>query len=186
VRGCSIGLLLIGAVVIFLGAVAFALLSNQSGLPAQFTPVAVSTEAAARFDTKIATVQNATEPTTIEISEEEATSKLAALLATEPNAPQVADTQVAFRDGKIYLSGETTDTPIAIGFVITGRVEAVDGKPKVIVEEMKAGQFPVPGAMRSQVDGLVAEQERLMGDLPIYVTEVRVLDGTLVVTGEPK
>ena len=184
-RGCSAGLFFVAAVVVFLGAVAFALLSTPPGSP-QLTPVPVSTEAVARFDIKIATVQAATEPTTIEIDEEEATSKIAALIASEPEAPNVDKPQVAFRDGKIRLSGVTSDTPIPINFVITGRIEAVDGRPKVVVEDVDAGRLPIGGALQSQVDSLVAEQDRLIGELPVYVTEVQVLEGKLVVTGRPK
>ena len=184
-RGCSIGLFLVAAIVIFFGAVAFALLASPAGSP-QVTPVPVSTEAVARFDTKIATVQNATAPTTIEIDEEEATSKVAALIASEPGAPKVDKPQVNFRDGKVQISGTTSDTPIPISFVITGRIEAVDGRPKVIVEEVDAGRLPIGGALQSQVDSLIAEQDRLFGELPVYVTEVLVLEGKLVVTGQPR
>ena len=94
--------------------------------------------------------------------------------------------QVSFRDGRIYLSGVTSDTPIAINFLITARVDVADGKPKVIVENVEAGRLPVPGALRSQVDDLVAKQERLIGDLPIYVSDVQIGNGKLVVTGQPK
>lgn len=184
-RGCSIGLFLAGSVVIFLGAVAFAMLATPAGSP-QTTPVAVSTEAVVRFDSKIATVQNATQPTTIEIDQEEATSKVAALIASEPDAPKVDKPQVAFRDGKVILSGVTGDTPIPISFVVTGRIEAVDGRPKVVVEKVEAGRLPIAGALQSQVDSLVAEQDRLIGDLPVYVTDVQVLEGKLVVTGRPR
>jgi hypothetical protein len=148
--------------------------------------VAASTAAAARFDTKIATVQGASAPTTIEIDEEEATSRLVTLLATEANAPKIDKPQIAFRNGKVYLSGTSNDTPIPIGFVITSRVEAVEGRPKIIVENVEAGRFPVSGALRSQVDELVAQQDRLIGELPIAITDVRVLDGKLVVTGRPR
>ncbi|MFN8535969.1 MAG: hypothetical protein U0232_00640 [Thermomicrobiales bacterium] len=55
---------------LFLGAVAFAMLATPAERPPAFTPVPVSTEAVGRFDTKIATVRNATAPTTIEIDEE--------------------------------------------------------------------------------------------------------------------
>lgn len=185
-RGCWQGLFLVASVAIFLGAVAFALLATPAERPPGYTPVAVSTEAVGRFDTKLATVQSATEPTTIEISEEEATSKIADLLASESDAPALSNPQVSFRDGKVYLSGETTDTPITINLLITTRIEIVDGKPKVILEDVSAGRLPVPGPLRSQVDDLVAEQERLMDDLPIYVTDVQVQDGKLVVTGQPK
>ena len=185
-RGCFLGLFLVAAIVVFLGAVAFALLAPTPALPPQFTPVAVSTAAAARFDGKIATVQGAPTPTTFEIDEEEATSRLVALLASEANAPKIDKPQIAFRNGKVYLSGVSNDTPIAIGFVITGRIEAVEGKPKIVVETVEAGRLPVSGALRSQVDDLVAQQDRLIGDLPIYITDVQVREGTLVVTGRPR
>ena len=42
-RGCFLGLFLVAAIVVFLGAVAFALLAPTPTLPTQFTPVAVST-----------------------------------------------------------------------------------------------------------------------------------------------
>lgn len=185
-RGCWLGLFLVGSIALFLGAVAFAMLATPAERPPAFTPVPVSTEAVGRFDTKIATVRNATAPTTIEIDEEEATSKVADLLADEPDAPAVDKPQVTFRDGKVYLSGVTSDTPIAISFLITARIEVADGKPKVIVENVEAGRLSVPGALRSQIDHLVAQQERLLDDLPIYVTDVQVLDGKLLVTGQPK
>ncbi len=185
-RGCFLGLFLVAAIVVFLGAVAFALLAPTPALPPQFTPVAVSTAAAARFDTKIATVQGATAPTTIEIDEEEATSRLVALLASEANAPKIDKPQIAFRNGKVYLSGVSNDTPFPISFVITGRVEAVEGRTKIIVENVEAGRIPVSGALRSQVDDLVADQDRLIGELPIYIEQIQTLDGKLVVTGRPK
>jgi hypothetical protein len=139
-----------------------------------------------RFETKVANVQAATAPTTIEIDEEEATSKLADLLATEPSAPNIDQPQITFRDGKVHLSGVARDTPIPINFVVTGRVEAIDGRPQIIVEKVEAGRLPVGGALQSQVDQLLAEQDRLIGNLPITVTEIQILEGKMVVTGEPK
>lgn len=185
-RGCLVGVVLVAAVAAFVGAVAFALGAPPTGLPPQFTPVPVSTVAAARFDAKLATAQAANAPTTVAISEEEATSKLVALLASEPSAPQIDRPQVAFRDGKVYMSGTTADTPIPIAFVITGRVEAVEGRPRVVVEQVETGRLPVSGPLRSQLDRALAEQDQLFGTLPIYVTDVRSGDGTLTLTGRPK
>lgn len=184
-RGCGVGALLIGAVVLFLGAIAFALLASPSGGPSA-TPIPVSTAAVQRFETKVANVQGATTTTTIEIDEEEATSKLVELLATEPSAPKIDQPQITFRDGKVHLSGVSRDTPIAINVVVTGRIEVVEGRPKIVVENVEAGRLPVGGALQSQVNQLVAEQDRLIGDLPIRVTKVEVGEGKLMVTGEPK
>lgn len=185
-RGCWLGLFLVAAVVVFLGAVAFAMLAQPAGMPPQSPPVPVSTAAAVRFDGKVATARRATEPATVEITEEEATSKLAESLASEPSAPKVDQPQVIFRAGKVYLSGVSRDTPIPITFVVTGRVEAVAGRPRVTVEQIEAGRLPVTGALQAQVDRLIADQDRWIGDLDVYVTEVRVFDGKLAVTGRPK
>ena len=184
-RGCWLGLFLVVSVVVFLGAIAFALLTPPGSSP-QTTPIAISTAAVMRFETKVANVQVATAPTTIEIDEEEATSKLAVLLATEPSAPNIDQAQITCRDGKVQLSGISRDTPIAINFVVTGRVEAVDGRPQITVEKVEAGRLPVGGALQSQVDQLLTDQDRLIGDLPITVTDIQVLEGKIVVTGEPK
>lgn len=184
-RGCWLGLFLVVSVVVFLGAIAFALLTPPGGGP-QTTPIAVSTAEVMRFETKVANVQVATTPTTIEIDEEEATSKLANLLATEPSAPNIDQPQITFRGGKIHLSGISRDTPVAINFVVTGRVEAVDGRPQITVENVETGRLPVGGALRSQVDQLLADQDRLIGDLPITVADIQVLEGKMIVTGQPK
>ena len=184
-RGCWLGFFLVASVVVFLGAIAFALLAPPGGGP-RTTPVPVSTAAAMRFETKVANVQVATAPTTIEIDEEEATSKLVTLLATEPSAPNIDRPQITFRDGKIRLAGVARDTPIPVNFVVTGRVEAVAGRPQITVEKVDAGRLPVGDALQSQVEQLLADQDRLIGDLPITVTEIQVLEGKMVVTGQPK
>lgn len=185
-RGCLQGLVLFASLLVFLGAVAFMLLSRPSGLAGQLTPVPVSSAAAGSFDNKLATVQSAPAPVTVEIDEQEATSKLVETLAAEPSAPQVENPQVTFREGKVYLSGISHDAPVPVNVVIVGLVEARDGKLVITVERIDTGRFPLPGALKDQIIDIASDTDRLNEQLPIIVNEVRVLDGRLVLTGQPK
>jgi hypothetical protein len=186
VRGCLQGLVLLIALLVFGGAVAFMLLSQPPETARQLTPVPVSSAAAGSFDAKLATVQSAPAPVTVEIDDQEATSKLVEALAAEPSAPQIDDPQVAFREGRVYFSGTSRDAPIPVRVVIVGRVEARDGRLITTVEQIDTGRFPLPGAMRDQIIDIASDTDRLNDELPIVVHEVRVLDGRMVLTGEPK
>jgi len=186
VGGCFKGFVLVVAVLIFLGAGAFWLLSRPPEAAQQLTPVAVSSAAAVSFDQKIATLQAAPAPVTVEITEQEATSKLVATLATEPSVPKIENPQMAFRDGKVILSGVSRDAPSRITVIVTGRVEARDGKIFTTVEHIDTGRFPLPSAMQAQSTDLATDTNRLNEELPIVVNEVRVLNGRLVLTGQPK
>jgi hypothetical protein len=186
VRGCLQGLVLLVAVLVFLGAVAFMLLSRPSELAARLTPVPVSGAAAGSFDGKLATVQSAPAPVTVEFDDQEATSKLAEVLAAEPSAPRIENPQVAFRDGKVYLSGVSRDTFVPMNIVIIGRIEARDGKLVTTVERIDTGRLPIPDSLRDQITGIASDPNLLNEDLPIVVNDVQVLDGRLVLTGQPK
>src|SRR4051794_14653287 len=162
------------------------LLARPPELAAQLTPVPVSSAAASSFDGKVATVQSATAPVTVEFDEQEATSKLVEALAADPSAPRIENPQVAFRDGKVYLSGVSRDTFVPVNIVIIGRIEARDGNLVTTVERVDTGRLPLPDSMRDQIIGFVSDSALLNDGLPIVVNEVKVLDGRLVLTGQPK
>lgn len=185
-RGCLQGLLIIILVIVLLGAVAFWFVSQPPATAQQITPVVVSSAAAASFDQKVATVQAAKAPVTIEITEQEATSKLVATIAADPTLPQIENPQVSFRDGKVLVSGTSHDAPIPVTIVVTGRIAARDGKLVTTVEQIDSGRIPLPAAIQQQITALATNTDRLNEGLPIAVTEVRVLDGKLVLTGQPK
>lgn len=185
-RGCVstlIVLILVAAAGLF-GATY--LLNRAPTLSAAITPVAVSDGAATSFDDKVAAMQRATAPATVEITEEEATSKLVEALATEPGLPKIDDPQVNFRDGRMYLSGTARETPIPVKVVVIGRVEARDGQLVATVEQIDTGRIPLPAAIRDQITDAAGNLDMLNRQLPIYVTDLRVLDGRLALTGRPK
>ena len=185
-RGCLPVLAVVVAVVLFLVVVGAVLLSQPPALGAAITPVAVSSAAGESFDRKLATVQSAAAPVTVEITDEEATAKLVAALASEPGAPRIDGAQVAFRGGKVYLSGTAREGPIPVRVVVVGRVEAREGRLISTVEQVDSGSIPLPPPLRAQITDAATNLDALNEEVPIYITDVRVLDGRLVLTGRPK
>jgi hypothetical protein len=186
-RGCLTVLILL--VLVGAGLVAaYVLLSRQPNVTArlQLTPAPVSGTAAMRFDQKVATLQSAPAPMTVEITEQEATSKLAEALAADPSAPHIDNPQVAFRDGQIYLSGVTRDTPVPIIVVVYGHVQARDGQLYATVDGIDTGQLPLPGPLKEQLVSRATDLSALNSELPIYVEDVQVREGRLALTGRPK
>ncbi|HEU5330524.1 MAG TPA: LmeA family phospholipid-binding protein [Thermomicrobiales bacterium] len=187
-RGCLTVLILLVLLGAALVAAAYVLLPRQPGLAAraQLTPVPVSSAAAVRFDQKVATMQSAPASTTVEITEQEATSKLVEALAADPSAPRIDKPQVAFRDGQIYVSGVTHDTPVPVNVVIYGRVQARDGQLYAVVDGIDTGQFPLPGQFKEMLVSRATDLSALNSELPIYVEDVQVREGRLALTGRPK
>ncbi len=185
-RGCFQALVLLVALLVFAGAVAYMLLTEPPTTALRLTPVVVSNAAVGSFDGKLATVQAAPAPVTVEITEQEATSKLAEALAAEPTAPRIENPQVSFREGKVYLSGVSRDSPVPVKVVVSGRIEARDGKLTIVVEQIDTGRFPLPGPLRDQITGIASDANSLNEQLPIVVNDVRVLDGRVQLTGRPK
>lgn len=185
-RGCVQGLLFLAVVIVILAIVAYVLLTRPSTLAQQLATVPVSTAAAQSFDRKIATLQAISAPTSVEISEQEATSKLVETLASDPTLPRIDNPQVTFRDGKVIVSGISRDAPVPITVVVVGRVEARDGKLVTTVERIDTGRFPLPYALQQQITGLATNTRLLNESLPIAVNDVQVLDGRMLVTGQPK
>lgn len=185
-RGCLRTLLVLLLIAVVLLGAAYVLLTRPPALAAGVTPVPVSTAAAQSFDRKFESVQRATTPTTVEITDQEATSKLVAALAANPDAPRIDGAQVAFRDGKVYFSGTTRDTPIPVRVVVVSRVEARDGRLVPTVEQIDTGRFPAPAPLRDQIVRATTNFDALSDDLPIYVNDVHVLDGRLALTGRAK
>lgn len=185
-RGCVTGLIVVILLVAAaLGGSAY-LLNEPPALAEAAPPVAVSDEAAASFDRKVATIRRADGPITVEIDDREATSKLAEALAANPETPRIDNPQVNFRDGRIYVSGTARDAPLPVKIVVAGRVEARGGRLVATVEQIDSGRIPLPAAVRDQITGAATDLNDLNRALPIYVTEVYTLDGRLVLTGRPK
>ncbi len=185
-RGCLHGLLILVVLLVVLAGAAYYFLTRPSALSQSLATVPASTAAVRSFDRKVATLQATSASTQIEISEQEATSKLVETLAAEPTAPKIENPQIAFRGGKVIVSGVSHDAPIPITVVVVGTVAARDGKLVTTVERIDTGRFPLPAPIQEQITGLATNTDQLNEALPIVVDDVQVLEGRLLVTGRPK
>lgn len=187
-RGCLTGLLVAILLLAGLAGGGYYFLTRPSDLVGSLATVPVSTAAAQSFDNKVATLQAApaAKSTQVEITEQEATSKLVETLASDPTLPKIDNPQVAFRGGKVIVSGVSHDAPIPITIVVVGTVAARDGKLVTNVERIDTGRFPLPGPIQQQITDLATNTDQLNAALPITVDNVQTLEGRLLVTGKPK
>ena len=187
-RGCLTSLLVVVILLLALAGGAYYYLTRPSDLVQGLATVPVSTAAVQSFDNKIAALQTAptTTATTIEITEQEATSKLVETLADDPTLPRIDNPQIAFRGGKVIVSGVSHDAPIPITVVVVGTVAAQNGKLVTNVERIDTGRFPLPGPIQQQITDLATNTDQINDSLPITVDDVQTLEGRLLVTGKPK
>lgn len=185
-RGCMQTLVIVAALLLFLAAGAFWLLTRQPVAAQQLTPMVVSTAAAQHFDQKIATIRAAQAPVTIEITEQEATSKLVTLLAETPDAPPITDPQVRFREGQFIAQGVMRGGPVPITIAVTGHLELQNGQLVTVVDQIDTGRLPLPEAMQQQIISLVSGSNQLATQVPLNLTAVELHEGRLVLSGTPK
>jgi hypothetical protein len=203
VRSCMTGVALLGLAAILLLGVGSATFARPTfarplalrtgvtpapagGAAAQHLERAPAGGAAQGLERTLATAQSADVPLMIRVSDQEATAALADALASIPDAPRVDNPQVAFRGGRVHLTGTLRDTPVALPLAVVGRVEVRDGQLVPVVERIDSGRFPLPGAVSDRIAEAVASADELNQYLEITVTGVEVADGYLTVTGRPK
>lgn len=185
-RGCLTGLLVVIVLVAILLAATYVLLGRSPRQLDAVTTVGVSADSARSLDNKLATAANATGPVSVEITDAEATSKVAETLAAQSSTPRLNSPQVNFRTGKVYLSGTTADTPVPVQVLITGRLVIRDGVVVMVVDTVDTGAVPLPTSMKDQLVNAVAEANSLSGLVNFYATSVDVLDGKALIGGRAR
>ncbi len=187
-RGCFRVVGVLTLLVILACGAAFWFLTRQPAATRQLTPVVVSSAAVVSFDQKIATVQAAKGPVTVEVTQDEATSKLVAALKNEsdPTISQIEDPQLRFQRDRFIASGVVHSGPIPVTVAVTGKVTVVNGKLVATVEEIDTGQVPLPAPLRQRIIDLVSDTDNLTTDLPDNITDVQIQEGKLIVTGVPR
>lgn len=182
--------LVLGAAVA-LGAVYF-FLTQPTNEPVATTPIPTSAAAVGSFDSKVGTLVAAprTTATTITLTDAELTSKMAQVVQAEQGryGADVQEVQVASRDGRVYVGGKvkTNDIPLRVDLVVVAVPEMRGGRLHLRVERVEAGRVPVPDTFRSQIVGLIENDEYINNSLPITVERVEAQTGRLLLTGRPK
>jgi hypothetical protein len=165
---------------------------DYSSLP----PIPVSAEAAASIQDEIARAVAAAAETgviTVNLTEPQITSYLAARLQTDTNLqqsnrkPLITEPQVYLRDGQMQIYGKTQQGILAanIGIIVNMGID-VNGQPQIDVVSADFGPFPAPDGLKDAITAMV--REAYTGSLGPVATGLRIeaisiANGVMTVTG---
>jgi len=165
---------------------------DYSSLP----PIPVSAEAAESIKAEIQRAIEAAAQTgviTVNLTEPQITSYLAARLQTDPSLqqsdkkPLITDPQVYLRDGQMQIYGKTQQGMFTanIGILVNMGVD-VNGQPQIDVVSADFGPFPAPEGLKDAITAMV--REAYTGSLGPVATGLRietisVANGVMTVTG---
>lgn len=130
---------------------------------------------------------------TINLTEPQITSYLAARMQTDPSLqqsdkkPLIVDPQVYLRDGQMQIYGKTQQGIFAanIGIIVTVGVDA-NGEPLIEVTSADFGPFPAPEGLKDAITAMV--REAYTGSLGPVATGLRIesistANGVMTITG---
>jgi hypothetical protein len=165
---------------------------DYSNLP----PIPVSAEAAESIKEEIKRAFEAgleTGVVTINITEPQITSYLAARLQTDPSLqqsdkkPLMTDPQVYLRDGQMQIYGKTQQGIFTanIAIIVTMGVDA-NGQPLIEITSADFGPFPAPEGLKDAITAMV--REAYTGSLGPVATGLRIetisiANGVMTITG---
>jgi len=165
---------------------------DYSSLPT----IPVSAEAAASIQDEIRRAVEAAAQTgviTVNLTEPQITSYLAARLQTDPslqqsdNKPLITEPQVYLRDGQMQIYGKTQQGMFGanIGIIVNMGVDA-NGQPQINVVSADFGPFPAPEGLKDAITAMV--REAYTGSLGPVATGLRIesiaiANGVMTVTG---
>ena len=165
---------------------------DYSSLPA----IPVSTEAMGSIQDELARAIEAggqTGTITVNLTETQITSYLAARLQTDPDLqqpdrkPLITDPQVYLRDGQMQIYGKTQQGLFAanIGIIMNMGVDA-NGQPQIEVVSADFGPLPAPEGLKDTITAMV--REAYTGSLGPVATGLRIesisiANGVMTVTG---
>ncbi len=175
----------------FLAALLACNLPGRSATPAP-TPIPITTQAVEELATQVVQAASTAQsggPITLEVTEAQLTSA-AALEMQNQTQEQIKDIQVRLRDGRMVLSGVTTqsgiDLPVTIAVVIT--VDA-QGVPHSQVVEASAGPVPLPQSVVNEIsarfDQLFMQQLGATSQA-VAVDRITIADGKMTVVAHKR
>jgi hypothetical protein len=169
IKGFIMVIGIIGIMVIFALLIGYYLYSLSPRIQESVIPVAVSADAAQSFDQKLDTLES---QITAAVSAGE--SKQVSLVITES-------------DG-YFLIYAVVDTPgIDAKTGSMGRVEIIEGKPKVVIDEFNLGKLPLPQSIKERAEQLMNIVVSLqLPEMSLDITSVEIKNHELTVTGTTK
>ena len=178
IRTYALPLFLLSLVLTSLACTVFVGGPDYSNLP----PVPVSAEAAESIKEELRRAFETGAQTgvvTINLTEPQITSYLAARMQTDPSLqqsdqkPLITDPQVYLRDGQMQIYGKTQQGMFAanIGIIVQVGVDA-EGKPLIEIVSADFGPFPAPEGLRNAITAMV--EEAYTGSLGPVATGLRI------------
>jgi hypothetical protein len=159
-------------------------------------PIPVSTEAVESIQEELRRALEAGAQTgviTVNLTEPQITSYLAARMQTDPNLqqpdrkPLITEPQVYLRDGQMQIYGKTARSMFAanIGIVVNMGVDA-NGQPQIDVVSADFGPFPAPEGLKDAITAMI--REAYTGSLGPVATGLRIetisiANGVMTVSG---
>jgi hypothetical protein len=191
IRGLIMAIGIIGILAIFALVIGYYLYSLSPPIQSKMVPILPSPEAAQSFDQKVSSADDEIEAAvsagqkkevTLTITDKEVNSKIIQFRA-KGELP-VKEASVNFGDGN-FLAYAMVDTPgINAKMGVIGRVEIVDGSPKIVVDEFNLGKLPVPKTMQTRVEQLLNIMLSLrLADVPLEITSVQFTNHQLTAIG---
>jgi hypothetical protein len=146
--------------------------------------IAVSTEAAARLESRIR--QNLRGQPGSEFilrsTDTEVTSLAATELAKYDESP-IADPQIWFSGGNVYTTGTLVNVvPVETDFLVVASAHVANGKVVVEVKESSAGGMPLPGPVLELISESINETLNEL-HLDVEVTALEILEGEVIIKG---
>lgn len=144
-------------------------------------------EAAKRLDDKIAALEQQIdeaaqgEELTLELTEEEATSKLDQLARAGNLSMEMEYPQIYFSDGLVQALAKV-DMRIYVWVALEATLGVKDGRPDVKIESLHLGRLPIPKAF---IDSVMTAIERALeerwDDLHLELQEVDIEPGEITI-----
>jgi len=165
---------------------------DYSSLP----PIPVSSEAAESIKEEIKRAFEAGAQTgviTINITEPQITSYLAARMQSDPSLQQtdkkllITDPQVYLRDGQMQIYGKTQKGFLTANIGVTVQVGVdTDGKPLIEITSADFGPFPAPEGLKNALTAMI--EEAYTGSLGPVATGLRIdtisiANGVMTISG---
>jgi hypothetical protein len=192
IKGLIMVIGVIGVIVIFALLIGYYLYSLSPGIQARLIPVAVSADAVQSFDQKLDDLEGQIKAAvdagenrevSLIITEKEINSKLVQMLA-EGELPLLKRILINFGDG-YFLTYAVVDTPgidAKTGFM--GQVEAIEGEPKIVIDEFNLGKLPLPKSVDKRAEQLLNIIVSLqLPEVSLDITSIEIKEQQLTVTG---
>jgi hypothetical protein len=192
IKAYSFPLFILSLVLTSLACVVFVGGPDYSNLP----PIPVSADAAASIQAEIQRAVTAAADTgviTVNLTEPQITSYLAARLKSDPSLqqpdkkPLITDPQVYLRDGQMQVYGKTQQGIFTanIGIIVNMGVDS-NGQPKIDIASADFGPLPAPKGLNEAVAAMI--REAYTGSLGPVATGLRIesisiANGVMTITG---